>query len=65
MQAFAVIATSPLHIDLSCVLVNLIAELTGFLRKVYGFFATISNCYQFPSTVHDQWKISLNTISGT
>ncbi|CAN6910277.1 unnamed protein product [Brassica oleracea] len=33
VKAFAVIATSPLHIDLSCVLVNLIAELTGFLRK--------------------------------
>lgn len=38
MQAFAVIATSPLRIDLSCVLDHLIAELTGFLRKVFGFF---------------------------
>ncbi|CAE6064044.1 unnamed protein product [Arabidopsis arenosa] len=33
VKAFAVIATSPLHIDLSCVLDHLIAELTGFLRK--------------------------------
>ena len=33
-QAFAVIAASPLHIDLSCVLENVIAELTAFLRKV-------------------------------
>ncbi|CAH2045730.1 unnamed protein product, partial [Thlaspi arvense] len=33
VKAFSVIATSPLHIDLSCVLDHLIAELTGFLRK--------------------------------
>ncbi|CAD5317946.1 unnamed protein product [Arabidopsis thaliana] len=33
VKAFSVIATSPLHINLSCVLDHLIAELTGFLRK--------------------------------
>ena len=35
VQAFAVIATSPLNIDLSCVLEHVIAELTAFLRKVW------------------------------
>jgi len=34
MQAFAVIATSPLRVDLSCVLEHVVAELTAFLRKV-------------------------------
>lgn len=34
VQAFAVIASSPLRIDLSCVLEQVIAELTAFLRKV-------------------------------
>lgn len=34
MQAFAVIAASPLRVDLSCVLEHVIAELTAFLRKV-------------------------------
>ena len=34
LQAFAVIAASPLQIDLSCVLEHVIAELTAFLRKV-------------------------------
>lgn len=38
-QAFAVIAASPLQIDLSCVLEHVITELTAFLRKVC---ATIS-----------------------
>lgn len=33
VKAFATIAASPLHIDLSCVLENVIAELTAFLRK--------------------------------
>ncbi|OMO95503.1 Armadillo-like helical [Corchorus capsularis] len=33
VKAFAVIAASPLRIDLSCVLEHVIAELTGFLRK--------------------------------
>ncbi|GFZ09540.1 cullin-associated and neddylation dissociated [Actinidia rufa] len=33
VKAFAVIAASPLHIDLSCVLEHVIAELTAFLRK--------------------------------
>ncbi|XP_026446705.1 cullin-associated NEDD8-dissociated protein 1-like [Papaver somniferum] len=33
VKAFAVIATSPLKINLSCVLDHLIAELTAFLRK--------------------------------
>ncbi|KAF2294079.1 hypothetical protein GH714_007350 [Hevea brasiliensis] len=33
IQAFAVIAASPLRIDLSCVLAHVIAELTAFLRK--------------------------------
>ncbi|KAJ6706645.1 hypothetical protein OIU79_011139 [Salix purpurea] len=33
VKAFAVIAASPLLIDLSCVLENVIAELTAFLRK--------------------------------
>lgn len=33
VKAFAVIANSPLHIDLSCVLEHVIAELTAFLRK--------------------------------
>lgn len=33
VKAFAVIAASPLRIDLSCVLENVIAELTAFLRK--------------------------------
>ncbi|KAL0384662.1 UNVERIFIED_CONTAM: Cullin-associated NEDD8-dissociated protein 1, partial [Sesamum radiatum] len=32
-QAFAVIAASPLHLDLSCVLEHVISELTAFLRK--------------------------------
>ncbi|XP_074330491.1 cullin-associated NEDD8-dissociated protein 1 [Apium graveolens] len=33
VKAFAVIAASPLHLDLSCVLEHVIAELTAFLRK--------------------------------
>ncbi|KAG6406357.1 hypothetical protein SASPL_133957 [Salvia splendens] len=33
VKAFAVIAASPLHIDLSCVLEHVISELTAFLRK--------------------------------
>ncbi|KAK8675941.1 hypothetical protein V6N13_033999 [Hibiscus sabdariffa] len=33
VKAFAVIAASPLRIDLSCVLQHVIVELTGFLRK--------------------------------
>ncbi|XP_058007206.1 cullin-associated NEDD8-dissociated protein 1 [Hevea brasiliensis] len=33
VKAFAVIAASPLRIDLSCVLAHVIAELTAFLRK--------------------------------
>lgn len=33
-QALAVIATSPLRVDLSCVLEQVVAELTAFLRKV-------------------------------
>ncbi|XP_073041585.1 cullin-associated NEDD8-dissociated protein 1 [Primulina eburnea] len=33
VKAFAVIATSPLHLDLSCVLEHVISELTAFLRK--------------------------------
>lgn len=33
VKAFAVIAASPLHLDLSCVLENVISELTAFLRK--------------------------------
>ncbi|XWS18034.1 hypothetical protein CRYUN_Cryun32bG0007600 [Craigia yunnanensis] len=33
VKAFAVIAASPLRIDLSCVLEHVIVELTGFLRK--------------------------------
>ncbi|KAK2966552.1 hypothetical protein RJ640_014521 [Escallonia rubra] len=33
VKAFAVIAASPLHLDLSCVLDHVIAELTAFLRK--------------------------------
>ncbi|KAK1402413.1 Cullin-associated NEDD8-dissociated protein 1 [Heracleum sosnowskyi] len=33
VKAFAIIAASPLHLDLSCVLEHLIAELTAFLRK--------------------------------
>ncbi|KAH9750331.1 Cullin-associated NEDD8-dissociated protein 1 [Citrus sinensis] len=33
VKAFAVIAASPLHIDLTCVLEHVIAELTAFLRK--------------------------------
>ncbi|KAK7816085.1 cullin-associated nedd8-dissociated protein 1 [Quercus suber] len=33
VKAFAVIAASPLQIDLSCVLEHVIAELTAFLRK--------------------------------
>ncbi|CAI9765281.1 unnamed protein product [Fraxinus pennsylvanica] len=33
VKAFAVIAGSPLHLDLSCVLENVISELTAFLRK--------------------------------
>ncbi|GMH24451.1 hypothetical protein Nepgr_026294 [Nepenthes gracilis] len=33
VKAFAVIAASPLHIDLSSVLENVISELTAFLRK--------------------------------
>uniref|UniRef100_A0A803NAM7 TATA-binding protein interacting (TIP20) domain-containing protein n=1 Tax=Chenopodium quinoa TaxID=63459 RepID=A0A803NAM7_CHEQI len=33
VKAFAVIAASPLRIDLSCVLENVIVELTAFLRK--------------------------------
>ena len=36
-QAFAVIAASPLQIDLSCVLEQVITELTAFLRKVNQF----------------------------
>ena len=35
IQVFAVIAASPLQIDLSCVLEHVIAELTAFLRKVW------------------------------
>lgn len=33
VKAFAVIATSPLRVDLSCVLEQVVAELTAFLRK--------------------------------
>lgn len=33
VKAFAVIAASPLHLDLSCVLEHVISELTAFLRK--------------------------------
>lgn len=33
VKSFAVIAASPLHLDLSCVLEQVIAELTAFLRK--------------------------------
>ncbi|KAI3695011.1 hypothetical protein L1987_77999 [Smallanthus sonchifolius] len=33
VKAFAVIAASPLHLDLSCVLEHVIVELTAFLRK--------------------------------
>lgn len=33
VKAFAVIAASPLHLDISCVLVHVISELTAFLRK--------------------------------
>ncbi|KAL3538471.1 hypothetical protein ACH5RR_001837 [Cinchona calisaya] len=33
VKAFAVIAASPLHLDLSCVLDHVISELTSFLRK--------------------------------
>ncbi|XP_051146886.1 cullin-associated NEDD8-dissociated protein 1 [Andrographis paniculata] len=33
VKAFAVISTSPLHLDLSCVLEQVISELTAFLRK--------------------------------
>ncbi|MED6131170.1 Cullin-associated NEDD8-dissociated protein 1 [Stylosanthes scabra] len=33
VKAFAVIAASPLRVDLSCVLEHVIAELTAFLRK--------------------------------
>ncbi|XP_074329684.1 cullin-associated NEDD8-dissociated protein 1-like [Apium graveolens] len=33
VKAFSVIATSPVHVDLSCVLEHLIEELTTFLRK--------------------------------
>ncbi|GAA0140085.1 ubiquitin-protein ligase [Lithospermum erythrorhizon] len=33
VKAFAVIAASPLHLDLSCVLEHVITELTAFLRK--------------------------------
>lgn len=34
LQAFSVIANSPLRIDLSCVLDHVVSELTTFLRKV-------------------------------
>ncbi|XP_010314277.2 cullin-associated NEDD8-dissociated protein 1 [Solanum lycopersicum] len=33
VKAFAVIAASPLHLDLSCVIEQVISELTAFLRK--------------------------------
>ncbi|XP_072955523.1 cullin-associated NEDD8-dissociated protein 1 isoform X1 [Typha angustifolia] len=33
VKAFAVIANSPLRVDLSCVLEQVVSELTGFLRK--------------------------------
>lgn len=33
VKAFAVIANSPLHVDLSCVLEQVVSELTAFLRK--------------------------------
>ncbi|KAL3515772.1 hypothetical protein ACH5RR_022674 [Cinchona calisaya] len=33
VKAFAAIAASPLHLDLSCVLEHVISELTAFLRK--------------------------------
>ena len=42
IQAFAVIAASPLQIDLSCVLEHVIAELTAFLRKVWWFIYFLS-----------------------
>ncbi|KAK2373377.1 cullin-associated NEDD8-dissociated protein [Trifolium repens] len=34
-RAFPVIATSPLRVDLSCVLEHVVAELTAFLRKAH------------------------------
>ena len=43
-QAFAVIAASPLRIDMSCVLEHVISELTAFLRKV-GNYCVVSNDY--------------------
>ncbi|KAL3643794.1 Cullin-associated NEDD8-dissociated protein 1 [Castilleja foliolosa] len=33
VKAFAVIAASPLHLDLSCIIEHVISELTAFLRK--------------------------------
>lgn len=38
LKAFATIAESSLQIDLSCVLEQVIIELTTFLRKVSEFF---------------------------
>ncbi|PIA55428.1 hypothetical protein AQUCO_00700013v1 [Aquilegia coerulea] len=39
-HAFSVIASSPLKIDLSCVLDHVIAELTTFLRKAFSVIAS-------------------------
>ena len=49
LQAFALIANSPLRIDLSCVLDHVISELTTFLRKVEIYFVSfdfvvLKNC---------------------
>lgn len=44
-QAFAVIAASPLQIDLSCVLEHVISELTAFLRKVRKLLRVVSDDY--------------------
>jgi len=45
-QAFAVIASSSLRIDLSCVLEHVFAELTTFLQKVSFTFA-LQPCLAF------------------
>ena len=57
MPAFAVIAASPLRVDLSCVLEHVVAELTAFLRKVcysshYNTFINLTYDVFFLSKLH-------------
>jgi hypothetical protein len=61
-QAFATIAESPLKIDLSCVLEQVVTELTTFLRRVCVFISlSVLDCIQGSVSVWIAWY-SLKTM---